>query len=417
MPEFAEEINKKIQSASRIHEFISAIQGGGYLLQALYQMDNIIKTSIVCSSLDKVLESNEVLKKLSSDDSSLFKNYRIPVIQLINFVHFYEMFNSITLAKSLELAFCQLYDDYCESKIKGNEAKANTLGFKLLELAFTLDSKRIGNSYYLEKLLDDSLLLKDPNLYSIALFSFDLLGKESYADMRKELQKKYHTLNELRAKLIETNTSKLRFSLIDTIMPDRKVKILVEGKTDAQILEHAYMVLTNGQSPYWNINMATVNGETGSCSAVTKAIEGALSYIDDYDAIIGIYDYDKAGISEFRRIKNYTEIEPYSVKKHNKGNIYLMLLPIPGEMANYIQKEQEYNLFEIEHLFGHKYLQEKGMLKESPILGLYSIIDSRKTAFAEMVCKEVNPELFKNFVPLFEMIDKHSGQQPRDYIL
>lgn len=91
------------------------------------------------------------LKKLASDDSSLFRNYRIPIIQLINFVHFYEMFNSITLAKSMELAFDRLYGEYHDATNKENQDKANTLGFKLLELAFTLDSKRIGNSMYLEK--------------------------------------------------------------------------------------------------------------------------------------------------------------------------------------------------------------------------------------------------------------------------
>lgn len=410
MPDFAQKINKKIKSASKINEFIASIQGGGYLLQSLYQMDNSIKEEIVESSLDKVLESNEVLKKLASDDSSLFKNYRIPIIQLINFVHFYEMFNSITLAKSMEMAFDRLYEEYSDAINKENRDKANAIGFKLLELAFTLDSKRIGNSTYLEKLLDDKTLLKDPNLNSIALFSFDLLGKHTYSDMRKELQSKFNSLNEIRPILIESSTSKLRFSLIDSIKPDRKVKIFVEGKTDAQIIEHAYMVLTNGKSPYWNVNMATVNGETGSSSSITKTIEGSLSFIDDYDAIIGLFDHDKAGLSEYRRLdRDYIEESKDSLKQHKKGNIFLMLLPIPGKMSNYLQKNQDFNFFEIEHLFGHEFLRAHEMLKESPILGIYEISDARKTAFAETICKNFEPELFKDFVPLFEMIDKCSG--------
>lgn len=416
MPEFAEEVNNKIQLASRMHEFIASIQGGGYLLQSLYQMDNTIKARIVGTCLDKVLESNEVLKKLSSDDSTLFKNYRIPIIQLINFVHFYEMFNSVTLAKSMELTFNQLYDEYNLAITKGNNDKGKAIGFKLLELAFTLDSRRIGNSTYLEKLLEDNYILKDPNLYSIALFSFDLLGKNAYADMRKELQRKFYSLNGLRSKLIETSTSKLRFSLIDSVKPDRKVKIFVEGKTDAVILEHAYMVLTNGKSPYWNINMATINGETGSSGSITKTIEGSLSFIEDYDAIIGLYDHDKAGLSEYRRLKkDYIEESPDAIKKHKKGTIFLAVLPVPGEMSNYLQKKQDFNFFEIEHLFGHDYLTKHKMLRETPIDGIFEIVDSRKTAFAELVCNESTPDLFKNFVPLFEMIDGIVGVST-DYI-
>lgn len=416
MPKFAEAINKKIQLAARMHEFISSIQGGGYLLQSLYQMDNTIKAKIVGTCLDKVLESNEVLKKLSSDDSSLFKNYKIPIIQLINFVHFYEMFNSITLAKSLELTFDELYDEYNLAIDKGNIDKGKSIGFKLLELAFTLDSKRIGNSTYLEKLIEDNNLLKDPNLYSIASFSFDLLGKNTYVEMRKELQRKFYSLNELRSKLIETSTSKLRFSLIDSVKPDRKVKIFVEGKTDAQILEHAFMVLTNGKSPYWNINMATINGETGSSDSITKTIEGSLSFVDDYDAIIGLYDHDKAGLSEYRRLqKDYIEISRDSVKQHKKGNVFLAVLPIPGDMSNYLQKKQDFNFFEIEHLFGHDYLEQHNMLRTTPIDGIFEIVDSRKTAFAEIVCKESTPDLFKNFVPLFEIIDNIARVQQIEY--
>ncbi len=410
MPDFAEEVNNKIQLASRMHEFIASIQGGGYLLQSLYQMDNTIKAKIVGTCLDKVLESNEVLKKLSSDDSSLFKNYRIPIIQLINFKHFYEMFNSVTLAKSLELTFNQLYNEYNLAIGKGNYDKGKAIGFKLLELAFTLDSKRIGNSTFLEKLIDDNSLLKDPNLYSIATFSFDLLGKKTYADMRKELQRKFYSLNELRSKLIDTSTAKIRFSLIDSIKPDRKVKIFVEGKTDAQILEHAFMVLTNGKSPYWNISMATINGETGSSDAITRTIEGSLSFVTDYDAIIGLYDHDKAGLSEYRRLdRDYIETLKDSIKKHKKGNIYLVVLPVPGEMSNYLQKKQDYNIFEIEHLFGHDFLKKHNMLRDTPFDGIFEIVDSRKTAFAELVCNEFNPDIFRNFVPLFEMIDGITG--------
>lgn len=49
------------------------------------------------------------------------------------------------------------------------------------------------------------------------------------------------------------------------------------------------------------------------------------------------------------------------------------------------------------------------MLRETPIDGIFEIIDSRNTAFAELVCNESNPDLFKIFIPLFELIDNITG--------
>lgn len=156
--------------------------------------------------------------------------------------------------------------------------------------------------------------------------------------------------------------------------------------------------------------MATVNGDTGSSSSISKTIEGSLSFIDDYDAIIGLYDHDKAGLSEYRRLeRDYLEISKDLLKKHKKGNIYLMLLPVPGEMVNYLQAKQDFNFFEIEHLFDHEILETHNMLRETSLKGIFEIIDSRKAAFAEAICKDYTPETFTNFIELFKMIDSITG--------
>ena len=93
-------------------------------------------------------------------------------------------------------------------------------------------------------------------------------------------------LSPLKA-LIDNPTSKNRFSVLDTVTVDRKVKIFVEGKTDAQILEHAFMVLTNGCTPYWKITVATQNGKDGSSTIVSKELDAAYGYSSDYNTVIG----------------------------------------------------------------------------------------------------------------------------------
>ena len=249
-----------------------------------------------------MLESNDVLKKMSSDDSPLFRNYRMPILHLMNFIHFYEMFNSITLKTPLQLSYqtLKLELDRIVTTETADRSLIPIVGYKLLELAFTLDSKRINDSSALEEIVLHTEILKDPSLNIIAQFTLDLMGKVGYREMREELKKKYHTLSSPLKALIDNPTSKNRFSVLDTVTVDRKVKIFVEGKTDAQILEHAFMVLTNGCTPYWKITVATQNGKDGSSTIVSKELDAAYGYSSDYNTVIGIYDHDAAGLREYR---------------------------------------------------------------------------------------------------------------------
>jgi len=366
-----------------------------------------------------VLESNNILKKMASDDNELFSNYKMPILQIMNFIHFYEMFNSITLKVPLKLAYLELKNqlDKIVSSNESDKSNIPMIGFKLLELAFTLDSKRINDQEALSETVTNNEILKDPTLNIIASFVFDLFGKVGYKEMRIELQKKYQSLCAAQKTLVELTPSKLRFSALDTIMVERKVKIFVEGITDAKIIEHAFMVLTNGRSPYWNITMASQNGQSGSSTIVTKELEAAYGYASDYNTIIGIYDHDDAGLGEYRRInKCFSEITKDSIKKHTKAEIYAITLPVPGEMDVYLQEKQTFNFFEIEHYFGPDYLKENGMVKETSIPSVLEIISSKKTKFANMICSDNNPQTFKYFLDLFHTIDSIT-KVPIDYVI
>lgn len=420
MPDFAKKINAKLVSCNKWNEYLSGIQGCGYLLQALYQTDNIIRRDLVLTALNLVLESNEILKKMSSDDNLLFRNYRMPILHLMNFIHFYEMFNSVTLKTPLQLSYKILKAEL--DRIIASENLDRSLipiiGYKLLELAFTLDSKRINDSSALEEIVLHTEILKDPSLNIIAQFTLDLMGKTGYKEMREELKKKYQSLATPLKALIENSTSKNRFSVLDTVTVDRKVKIFVEGKTDAQILEHAFMALTNGCTPYWKITVATQNGYDGSSTIVSKELDAAYGYSSEYDTIIGVYDHDAAGLREYRGLnkKIYNEIEKDSIKKHEYAEVYAITLPVPGEMSHYLQDKQEFNFFEIEHYFGHDYLSSMEMLKSTSIPDIFEIRSNSKTSFAAKVCKDDNPNTFRFFTDLFRIIDTIS-QMDVSYIV
>lgn len=414
MDDFAIKINKKLKTACKFIEYISGIQGAGYLIQALYLSNNIIRKDIILTALDMVLETNEFFKKMTTINTTMLQNYKLPIVQLLNFLHFYEMFNSLTLKEPLTMSFEELKTELELCISNSNEYDSDnlpSLGYKLIELAFTLDSKRLNNIEPLEYVIGQKELLKDSNLYELINLSLTFLNKNNYKQLRQEVAKKAVNIQQLLSILRDDPTGKIRFSLIDSIHPNRRVKIFVEGKSDAIIIEHAFFTLTGGKAPYWNIKMATSNGISGSAHEVTTAVEAATNYIDNYDYIIGVYDHDAAGIKEFKALKkDYDELEPRCIKKRKTGNIFLLCLPIPGEMIQYEQEKQELNFFEIEHYFGHEYLQNKNMLKSIPALnGIFEIKDNWKTQFANNICKESDPEIFRFFVDLFKKIDYITG--------
>ena len=410
MPDFANKVLNKIKHTSKWFDLLACVQGGGYIAQALYLTDNNIRKDIVLSVLDVVLECNEWLKKIATDQSTIFKNYKLPIIHLINFLHFYEMFNSITLAEPLQLSFNELKDKYrqiVEDNNNGDKSQLPALGFKLLELAFTMDSKRINRSQPLEDILLNEHILKDPNLYILADFSLSLMGKNKYKEVRNEIKRKFSLSTDIRSKLVDDNTSRIRFSLLDTIQPNRKVKILVEGKTDVTILEHAFMVLTNGSIPYWKASMATSNGTTGSSASVSRAVATAVSFKDDYDTIIGLFDHDAAGLKEYRYLQHdFNEKKVDYIKKHKEGSVFLLTLPIPDSMSQYLQPKQEFNFFEIEHYFGHDFLQKYDMLKTTPIADIFTINEKKKANFANMITQISDINIFNKFIDLFKAIDE-----------
>ena len=83
-------------------------------------------------------------------------------------------------------------------------------------------------------------------------------------------------------------------------------------------------------------------------------------------------------------------------------------MPVPGEMAVYLQQKQEFNFFEMEHYMGIDYLIGQGVVKETSIPGIYEIIGN-KVVLAQKIRNETSPKNFTYFSHLLKEIDEIVG--------
>lgn len=407
LPGFLNEIILKLKSAGHIQDFFSGVMGTGYILQALYQTDNQIRKEAILEALNLNIQAHEVFMKLSSDNNVLFKNYKLPILWLMNMFYFYENFNSITLKDALQLSFDELNELYKNSK--GD----TTLGYKTLKVGMTMNSNRINVTQPLEELIDNSQILKDPILTLLLDFSLDIFQGNNYKELKKEVRKEFKKLREPIKQLTELPASRLRFGLMDKIKSSKKVKIITEGKTDAEILEHAYMTLTKGSVPYWQINTAG-NSDSGGAHDLSKTLMGVKPTLNENEIVIGIFDHDDKGLQEFRGLKPFVQIKNDTIKKHSSANIFSICLPVSANREGYLKKEQAYNLLAIEHYFSDDFLRKHDAVTESPITDdqgnkLLKIKDSKKKALSKAIRELTDPLEFESFISLFKEIDAISG--------
>lgn len=403
MPEFLKKIIGKISQASLISDVFSAVNGIGYLLQALYQTDNNLRKEAIEQAIETNIESLHFLKKLAQDQQVLFKNHNLPILTLMNMSFFYENFNSIALKTPLELAFDNFFMKYIESENEND-------GYRSLKIALTLNSRRLNSPIQLERLILESRITSSPYLSLLGHFAIDM-GENSSKDIHKELEKTLDKNPSIVRALLDSKMKNIRFGPLDSIRPKRSVMLIVEGKTDVQILEHAYFILTNGERPYWNIDSPEHND--GGARAVCDVLNGSLTTHDNSNILIGILDNDSEGIKNFNghvNDNNFKATGDRRIKKGNGKNVYAIRLPIPQRLKHYRQDKQELNFFEIEHYLPLEYLQRKDRIKETGIPDVYEI-KGRKNTFASEVLKETDQELFRDFIDLFRLIDSITGRE------
>jgi hypothetical protein len=409
MPDFLQDIMVKVRKASKLDEHNNAISGLGYLLQALYQTDNKLREEAVLLSLNQSLILHEWYKKIISDgDVLFFKKMKLPSLSLFNMYFFYLNFLSSTLKEPLSLAFNRLLVQYKK------EGETNT-GYQLLIISAIFHSKRMGDSSYLQTLLYDTLILKDPYLVTIAEYALYFNSSSDHREIKLQLQKAYNKMSSVTKELINLPATRLRFSNLDLIESNKKITIITEGPTDSEILEHAFTILTNGKIPYWKVKPA---GNKGGGAKEVKFILDKSKPLNDFeDSIIGLFDHDTEGLNQFDGLQFDFYKEYKRVKKMKDSNIYGVKLPVPKFREEYINQEREHFYLAIEHYFDDELLQEFDIVKESGIPNIYKIKDASglKVKFSKHIKSLKKAEFFRYFITLFETIDDISGVEKIDY--
>src|SRR5690554_2220358 len=216
MPVFLKAINEKLRSANQLNDYFSAINGSGYLLQALFQTDNLLRKETIEIALEVNVRALELFIKLSSDEKLMFKSVKLPIIWLMNLLFFFENFNSGTLKEPLKLAFKNIQKNYLV------ESSNTALGYKSLTLALTLNSNRINENQEIEDLIFNSPILTNNILTIISEISLDIISKGVISDVKKEVKKEYKKIKSPLKHLLETPASKLRFSPYDSIRSEER---------------------------------------------------------------------------------------------------------------------------------------------------------------------------------------------------
>jgi hypothetical protein len=403
MSQFLEKLNNRLSKITKLNDMFSVVMGIGYILQSLYETDSNIRKNSIDIALDLNVKTHQALVKLAGDKEKLFKNYSYGLISTISIIYFFENFNSITLKDPLKLSFEDFYNNFLDSEDE-------TDGFKALKISSTLSSKRIGSENEFEKLVYESNFLNKPLLALLANFASDYLIENNKPKFKKDIANKVKDLNDPIRAYLKEPINKLRFTNQDIINPSHDVTILVEGKTDAIIIEHAYSVLTDGEFPYWKIRKK-INGANDLAKTLNQLDRTFDS--DDTRTFIGIFDNDSKGIQEFKGALNGSfqiEKDNKRIKKHENHNIYAIKLPIPESMDHYLNKSQHDNYFCIEHYFDIELLQDNSMLLDTPIPNVFKINPkAKKDKFAKTITELDKKEAFNNFLFLFEEIDRITG--------
>lgn len=171
-------------------------------------------------------------------------------------------------------------------------------------------------------------------------------------------------------------------------------------------MEHAYLVLTNGNLPYWRVKPA--GNESGGATELGKLLQSHAPIIDPQQKLFGLFDRDAKSLQEFKGLKGFVSQENHTIRKHPEHEIYAISLPAISSRLNYIQVKQEFNFLEIEHYFSDELLEKHNKIKDTPIPEVKEIIGN-KTSFVKEIVKIQDPVIFENFIEIFERIDKICG--------
>lgn len=156
---------------NNIRDYFVNTGGMGYLSQALYQTSPAERSKLVKKSLENLTKSFFVLKENSKNKDDFF--YNIPLVFLASILNYWfnENFKSITLTKTLNLTFEDIFNDL-EDNFENN--------YKLLMIATTLMNPYIDDEKSFAKLIERKEFMNSGLLPMVA----DIMMKTSSINQR-----------------------------------------------------------------------------------------------------------------------------------------------------------------------------------------------------------------------------------------
>ncbi|OCJ04357.1 hypothetical protein A6U87_16100 [Rhizobium sp. AC44/96] len=201
--------------------------------------------------------------------------------------------------------------------------------------------------------------------------------------------------------------------------------VLTEGRTDAKILQTAWEKLYGDKDiPFKIRSCETSAGDTGSGNGGAQSLAVCLKGVaaDHPHTVVGLFDYDDAGIREHKIDRNFADVEinEKSVRRGINGKAYAALLPAPSFRSDC----EKYKNMPIEYLFEDDFLNikvdEKGLdlkLKQASLklgdemirLNLddhthFKEVSGSKSYFADTVVPTFPKEAFKGFEGVFALL-------------
>ncbi|MBC9798243.1 NACHT domain-containing protein [Sinomicrobium weinanense] len=415
MKMFLKKLALRTEQYTSLPNILLSISGLGYILQSLWMTNSENRKEAILTALNLLIRADAKVKELAEKGYPFFKGIGDFDIAIINLFWFYTHYNSLTLRDPLQLAFDELHDSLKQFDNTQFEKDKTTRLYQLFCIAATLNTGRVKDNSKLETLFDQDKLLTNSLFVFLFNEAIDLLELGDKSQLRREYKidtKKRKYIHSIRFYLDHPSKT-LNNTTYELLNPIKEVEIFTEGKTDASIIKHSFNVLTMGREPYWSIT-AIEDGEgakAGGAHQLTKYLTRLANNIKtDFDkkkTIIGIFDNDEKGYSEFNGLPDNFKMVNGILKKVEGLNIYAMLLPIPDSQnyEPYHQEKQAFKFFEIEHYFPLNFLQDNNMVKETSIPSVYEIIGD-KSNFKDKVIKSNKPELFTELISLFNEIDK-----------
>jgi len=156
--------------------------GMGYLSQALYQTKPSDRKKLVIKALDNLMKAFYEIKSISKDKDNFFFEIPLPLIGGIIIFWFNENFKSITLKKTLEDSFEQIFSE--ENTFENN--------YKLLMISSTLMNPYIGEDSFFGSLIDRKEFMNNPLLPLVAdmVLEIGMIDKKKInSEIKKEIEK------------------------------------------------------------------------------------------------------------------------------------------------------------------------------------------------------------------------------------